>query len=1692
MSKVSQDLDSMMVAIRRSEELGCRGAHRDSNGRWAACSSAAELKRLSAIKKRPLSENVRIRDRKGSNRMSSQWEPLAQRGVAGIATLDGGGLVSASFAKTLKETDLEVYGNIETARQRARQLGCIGVARRYTASGKEIWTPCTNMSDLARLAGLTPLGRRGQRLAAQRTITDALERQKKRGRRSGKGSRPTQFNVKKLSGRLGGGLRIPPPGMVFVDVSGAIDGDRDGIVNEGRPDERPIIPARMISEAIAASLPSPTLSSSSRLSSVSVSRAPAMGRMSRETRSQTRGTSSALFDRLSDDEKAFLKRMSRNLGYASEAPDRIMLAAPPELRDRVERNNVMANVAAMRSMSSTKPSGGRAMSDVIIGRIDPDRFGNPEPTMFFIGGTMGAGKSTLVSDYGDQSGIPPISSAAHIDPDEIKTALPGWNGGKGASAVHAQSRVVTDKILERALSGAVDIVIQGTGKRNEHLHMARQSKYRTVGHYVWVPSDMSAARINQRASRGGTKVDPYLGPLIASELRELTHRQVTGGLLDEFYLWDNTEGEPKLIASFDGDSVFTINDESAFYDFFGKYGGDRVKAHWASIGSQKTRTGMKSRTQREPEVTQIELGQSMPPRIVASGFTKDSPLSLDALKGRPLRNASLDGNHLKPGSNFSEISAPFMSAERLYAPGVRFSGSDLFAANMSRANLFRAKFGSSEASQKPTDLRFAHLSYIQAPNSDFTSARLNGANLTGSNLQGAVLRNADMRGADLNGANLKGADLSGAQLDQDALRNAILDDQTVLPNGEFASPRNAAQRISSEAERTSPLPPIPLSARADDDAALLSSLVIDGRLISIDRPLNASGSRLERRDLRNSQLRGVDLSNSALDGTTLDRSQIQDSSFVGAMMEQARLSKSNLSGVNLRGILGRRIRFTGSTLSNVDLRGSDLREAMMENMTASGRVDLRGADLRGAFLAGADLRKAVVDGNTRLNGARTDRRTKLPPNIDKDRLGVPMRSRSNRDFDDYLLAEVVEDARYSGLTGSESIQLESSGLSNQHRFIRGQVVTRALARLIARDIDNFGSQLTDREHRNINQRLMMLRDLQTQAQQAREASLAIEELGQLSDLSDLEAAAYIDKSLFGSLSDDLLDLRLAAEQEFPSYLQNMNDISAFIAERKQRRDQDTSTLSAVDKVYQRLMGESSLTLPAPGSKRGRSEKAMRDAVMPRLVSPSSSTDGMRSSSRARELSEATTKALIESLETAEADKWERPWQLQLGIPKNAITGKHYRGWNIFWLAMAQRNGGYDKPVWATYKQWSEMGGQVRKGQKGTAAIKWSPVTRKLDDGSEETSSRMVPYAFTLFNLDQVDGIEPSQFDIQLLPESARVDRMETILGEMGIQAVGDNTDRAYYDPVNDVINMPPFSSFRDAKAYYATLAHEAVHWTGSSKRLDRSNMHRFGTPEYAYEELVAEIGSAMLMSLMGLDPEPQPHHAQYIKGWLRLLKEQPDALHKAITDAQKAIDFLIESSPTLKRDMQPVDPDADTFGENTQVDALQIEAEKVASIAMRSATRDERIIERPTMNLFVGQADKTPLSIDEVASMSDDKVAMLVTEDRMNGLTADELAAKYHLSRPQVLGAVRRYLAMLESGKGFDSAPKEPTLVTRRDGIAQRIRISEMTRQESEIALQYVRREIQRAKNARELRNQKDLEDRLISQIERLESQELP
>lgn len=1703
MSKVSADMNSMMVAIRRSKEVGCSGVHRGSNGQWEPCASASEYKRVTGIKKRPIVENARIRDRKGSRKLSQQWEPLDERGIAGIATLDGGGMVSASFGgKALRPQDLEVYDNIRTARQRARQLGCIGVARRFTASGQEIWTPCTNMSDLNRVAGLTSLGRRRQRQARERVITDALKRQAKKRERDEKRKarrKKTAFSnevqSKKLSGRLGGGLRVPPPGMVFIDISGAIDGDRDGIINEGRPDERPIVPARMISEAIASTLSPPDLSSSSPLSSVELSSPDAanvrrsLATSSPSSNSLTQRSRSTIAGRLSTEEKSFLQSLSRDPGYASEAPDRILMAASPELRKKIKKQNVKAHSQAMRSMSTTTPTGGRAMSDLIIGRIDESELGKTEPVMYFVGGTMGAGKSTLVKNNGSLTGMPDQSTSAHIDPDEIKTALPGYNGGRGASAVHQQSRVVTDKILDRAINLRADIVLQGTGKRNEHLHAARKQNYRTVGHYVWVPSDESAVRISNRAKSGGTNVNPSLGPLIASELRDLTHRQVTSGLLDEFYLWDTSTDEPRLIASFDGDMNLTINDEDSFYDFFGRYGGDRVKAYWDALSSTDGGSRSRSGVLEGGQIKGLSVGPRLQERVEVVGFSKARPLTKGDIEGVDLARGSMVGTHIRNGEKLQNLQAPHLNAESLNAPQVDFSGSTLFGANLSRATIFRAKFGEAGENGPRTDLRYAHLTFANAYGANFSNARMFGANLHGANLGNANLRNADLRGANLEGADLRGADLTGARISDDALALARIDNTTILPDGSKGSTDQIPGVGSPNLGRPVPRKPIPLSMAGDDSSDLMRESLVN-RLVRFDG--NGSGPgplELDRRDLRGASITNAQMPNSELENADLSGSQMSSVDASGSMLEGVALKDSQLTNVKLKNARAARVKLTGAKLSRVNLSGADLREANLENIQMLDEVDLRGADLQGAFLAGADLSKALIDDKTNFNGTRIDGRTKFPPRFNLREMRPPLRSKTKRDFNDFLLAEVVEDARYQNRRPIGR-PLHSTGLTGQPEHVRGKIVASALARLLARDLREFGPNFSNKDHNNFNQRIMLARELHDRAEMMSARAAAIESSGLLPTLSDAEKESYINDSLFGSLANDFLKLRMALEAEKPSEIQDLNDMSSYIVGRQDEIVKANGGLSLLDETYDQLSGRSSGSRKSSAS-RSRSATKFNTKLTAASRSRSSDTNGGRASSRVAEMYEKTTKALIEALENADGDKWTRPWSLDAGMPRNAVTGKYYRGSNVFWLAAVGAHDQHERPVWATYKQWQQLGGQVRKGQKGTLAIKWTPATKKMDDGSEERTGRMIPYSFTLFNISQVDGVEASQFDLESLSESERVERMETIVSEFGVPLTFGNPNRAYFDPRSDVINMPPFSSFTSARAYYATLAHETVHWTGHPKRLDRPGImgSRFGTPEYAYEELVAEISATMFMALMGLEPEPQEDHAQYIKSWLKILKEQPDALRDAINDAQKAVDYMISLSPTLQRDLQPVEANADQFGDDRVTDGMEEIASGISELASRSRSISAMEKDQPIMALNMGSADETPIPINELAQMSEFKIASLIVEDRMANMSAASLAAKYHLSQREVLEYIRKYLEMLDGGATLDEAKRERRrLPMRRDGGIQRIQISEMSIPEVETALQYVRRDISRAKNTRELKSQQLNEELLLARLASLQN----
>jgi antirestriction protein ArdC len=267
--------------------------------------------------------------------------------------------------------------------------------------------------------------------------------------------------------------------------------------------------------------------------------------------------------------------------------------------------------------------------------------------------------------------------------------------------------------------------------------------------------------------------------------------------------------------------------------------------------------------------------------------------------------------------------------------------------------------------------------------------------------------------------------------------------------------------------------------------------------------------------------------------------------------------------------------------------------------------------------------------------------------------------------------------------------------------------------------------------------------------------------------------------------------------------------------------------------------------------------------------------------------------------------WFKPWNAEHAAGRITRPLRHngqpYRGINVLMLwgeAMAQ---GFACPIWMTYKQASELGGQVRKGEHGSLVVYADRITRTETADNGEETEHSIPFlkGYTVFNCEQIDGL-PGHFTAPAAPV------LDPVVRIAGAEAFFRNTgadirfggDRAYYAVHADFVQMPPFETFRDAESFYQTLGHECCHWTRHSTRLDREfGRKRWGDEGYAAEELVAELGSAFLSADLGLTPEPREDHAAYMESWLRVLKNDKRAIFTAAAHAERAAAFLHDLQP---------------------------------------------------------------------------------------------------------------------------------------------------------------------------------------------------
>ena len=263
--------------------------------------------------------------------------------------------------------------------------------------------------------------------------------------------------------------------------------------------------------------------------------------------------------------------------------------------------------------------------------------------------------------------------------------------------------------------------------------------------------------------------------------------------------------------------------------------------------------------------------------------------------------------------------------------------------------------------------------------------------------------------------------------------------------------------------------------------------------------------------------------------------------------------------------------------------------------------------------------------------------------------------------------------------------------------------------------------------------------------------------------------------------------------------------------------------------------------------------------------------------------------------------WKKSWQ-PMGLPQNYLTGHRYSGWNLCMLLFVMRREAYRSPGFLTFLQAREMGGCVKRGQKGYQVVYWMEVEKEPDtQNSGRSNTIRVGKRHTIFNVDQVDGITLEQ-EVLLPPgPDEKLRRCGQIVDSLQHgPLIRFGGDRACYYFVSDSIIMPHPKRFISEEAFYATLFHELAHSTGHPDRLGRPELagsDGFGKPLYSQEELTAELTAAFLCAHCGIEQQTRMNSAAYIQSWLRALQDDRRLLLRSAMQAQAAADYLLGIKP---------------------------------------------------------------------------------------------------------------------------------------------------------------------------------------------------
>ena len=282
---------------------------------------------------------------------------------------------------------------------------------------------------------------------------------------------------------------------------------------------------------------------------------------------------------------------------------------------------------------------------------------------------------------------------------------------------------------------------------------------------------------------------------------------------------------------------------------------------------------------------------------------------------------------------------------------------------------------------------------------------------------------------------------------------------------------------------------------------------------------------------------------------------------------------------------------------------------------------------------------------------------------------------------------------------------------------------------------------------------------------------------------------------------------------------------------------------------------------------------------------------------AKSVYEMVTERIISQLEKG-IIPWRKPWT---GIRSGAYNRISKKSYSLLNQMLLKHEGEY-----ATYNQWESLGGHVRKGEKSEIVVFWKiqPIEETKEDGTKETKHIPILRYFNVFHISQVDGVEPLTKDD--LKSIEPIEKAESVLHDYwnreGIEVKHIGGDEAYYSPSRDLIRLPLFDQFTDANEYYSTAFHESVHSTMKESRCNRAEDRKgklvaFGSNDYSKEELIAEIGSASLMNIIGIETgKTFQNSTAYIQSWLSVLRNDVKFIVSASSKAEKAVNYILNEA----------------------------------------------------------------------------------------------------------------------------------------------------------------------------------------------------